>query len=307
MSQFFVTAATGAQGGSAAHALIAKGHRVHAIVRNPDSAAAQELAKAGVKLFKGDFEDVEAMKAAAAGCEGAFINVSPVMTDMTIEQKHAANVVEACAAAGVRKVVYSTTAGVDKYESGEMKLEPQSFMAQYWDGKLASVNALKKRGSEFESWTVVTNPKTFNSFVAPLSDFLIPSLAARGSWKTAYKPDLKLDGLDPFDTGRAAAEVLVGSGFHQKTLALRGQVFVTQDVIDAMNAVLGSGTVKLETCDKDDTDGTNPAILANEASSNDEFKSAETDDMGEFSFKPNSLEDYFKREKQALLKDLKKE
>jgi uncharacterized protein YbjT (DUF2867 family) len=84
----FVTGATGAQGGYVARELVKAGHTVYAIARDPSSPAVEDLVKAGVKLFPGDFDSVTSMVAAAKGCDAAFINVSPVFTDPDGETKY---------------------------------------------------------------------------------------------------------------------------------------------------------------------------------------------------------------------------
>src|SRR6202043_3330699 len=45
-----VTGATGQQGGAVARALLARGHRVKALTRKPDSGAARQLMSAGADL-----------------------------------------------------------------------------------------------------------------------------------------------------------------------------------------------------------------------------------------------------------------
>src|SRR6476469_8217570 len=45
-----VTGATGKQGGATARELLAKGHRVRAMTRKPDSPAAWEIAKLGAEV-----------------------------------------------------------------------------------------------------------------------------------------------------------------------------------------------------------------------------------------------------------------
>ena len=52
-----VTGATGHQGGATARELLAKGHKVRAMTRKPDSPAAKELAKLGAQVVAGDLND----------------------------------------------------------------------------------------------------------------------------------------------------------------------------------------------------------------------------------------------------------
>ncbi|SPX53227.1 NmrA family protein [Klebsiella pneumoniae] len=59
-----VFGATGQQGGSVARALLHRGWRVRALVRDPFSAGAAALAARGAELVVGTFEDRAAMRSA---------------------------------------------------------------------------------------------------------------------------------------------------------------------------------------------------------------------------------------------------
>jgi uncharacterized protein YbjT (DUF2867 family) len=65
-----ITGATGKQGGAVIRALTGKGFRLRAMTRKTDSAAALELASAGVELVRGDLDDAASLKAALAGAWG---------------------------------------------------------------------------------------------------------------------------------------------------------------------------------------------------------------------------------------------
>ncbi len=68
--KFFVTGATGFIGGRVARQLIAQGHFVNTVARNP--AAARELAELGVKVFRGDITDKESMRGPMVEMDGVF-------------------------------------------------------------------------------------------------------------------------------------------------------------------------------------------------------------------------------------------
>src|SRR6185437_1248755 len=72
---FLVTGITGHVGGATAENLLAKGHKVRALVRNPEKASA--WAAKGVELVQGDFNDAAAIAAALQGVEGAYIMLPP--------------------------------------------------------------------------------------------------------------------------------------------------------------------------------------------------------------------------------------
>ncbi len=68
--KYFLTGATGFIGGRLAFALIAAGHRVVAVVRDPGKATS--LAEAGVEIRAGDVTDKESMRASMTGVDGVF-------------------------------------------------------------------------------------------------------------------------------------------------------------------------------------------------------------------------------------------
>lgn len=99
-----VTAATGTVGKLLVHVLLEEHWNVHALVRSPDSEVSQQLEALGAEVFKGDFNDLNSIRAAAQGTEGVFINTVPTMGS-TMELTHVKNVIAACKAAGVNSAI----------------------------------------------------------------------------------------------------------------------------------------------------------------------------------------------------------
>src|SRR5437867_371354 len=70
--RILVTGATGKQGGAVAHELLAKGHKVRAMTRHPESPAAKALAAAGAEVVAGNLDDESSLERPVAGAWGAF-------------------------------------------------------------------------------------------------------------------------------------------------------------------------------------------------------------------------------------------
>ncbi|MEV0647754.1 NmrA/HSCARG family protein [Phytomonospora sp. NPDC050363] len=109
-----VSGATGAQGGATARALLARGHRVRALTREPASPAAVALGELGAEVLRADFDDPAGLEAALAGADGLFAMSTPFGTDLDTEVRQALALVDAAQAAGVAHVVYTSAANADR-------------------------------------------------------------------------------------------------------------------------------------------------------------------------------------------------
>lgn len=67
-----VTGATGRQGGSVIRHMLAKGWKLRALTRKPDSAASRELAGGGIEVVAGDMEEAGTLGPALRGAYGVF-------------------------------------------------------------------------------------------------------------------------------------------------------------------------------------------------------------------------------------------
>jgi nucleoside-diphosphate-sugar epimerase len=112
-----VTGATGFTGGHLARTLVAAGHRVRALVREP--ARARPLQEAGVELVVGDLRDPAALARACAEVDVVY-NIAALYrqagvsaaTYRAVNATAVGMLVSAAADAGVRRVVHCSTVGV---------------------------------------------------------------------------------------------------------------------------------------------------------------------------------------------------
>ncbi|WP_037813578.1 NmrA family NAD(P)-binding protein [Streptomyces sp. NRRL S-1022] len=118
-----VTGATGAQGGAAARAALAAGHRVRALTRRPGAAAATALRGLGAEIHPADFDDPASLDAALAGADALFAVTTPFGTGTGTEVRQGTALVDAAAGARLGHVVLTSAAhadrgtGVPHYES----------------------------------------------------------------------------------------------------------------------------------------------------------------------------------------------
>jgi uncharacterized protein YbjT (DUF2867 family) len=114
MSSILVAGATGRIGRPVAELLLSRGHRVRGAVRDPQSAAAAELARRGAEVVVADFDDVAGLAAAARGTSAVVAAGTAHRAGPDGERRHGENLAEAVARAGAGPLVYVSGAGADR-------------------------------------------------------------------------------------------------------------------------------------------------------------------------------------------------
>ena len=109
-----VTGATGAQGGATARALLAYGHRVRALTRDPASAAANELRALGADVVRADFDDTASLDAALEGADALFAMSTPFGTGLDTEIRQGVALLDRAASAGVGHIVFTSATNADR-------------------------------------------------------------------------------------------------------------------------------------------------------------------------------------------------
>lgn len=112
-----VTGATGFVGGYLTRRLLDQGHKPRLLVRNPDKAEA--FRQAGAEVVKGDLLDAASVARAMQGCDTVY-HVAAQMLKEGLPRAHyvranvdtTRNMVDAAVAAGVKRFVHVSTAGV---------------------------------------------------------------------------------------------------------------------------------------------------------------------------------------------------
>jgi nucleoside-diphosphate-sugar epimerase len=116
VSAVFVTGGSGFIGGRLIRRLVADGNVVFGLARSQRAEAA--VAEAGAQPVSGDISDPESLRSGASQCELAFHAAArvgewgPRWQFEEVNVRGTANVVEACRAAGVRRLVHVSTEAV---------------------------------------------------------------------------------------------------------------------------------------------------------------------------------------------------
>ena len=163
---------TGNQGGSVAKALAATGFNVRGVTRNPASEKAQQMAKLGLQVVKGDLDDPSSIDAAVKGSYGVFLVTNYwEYDDEQREITQGKTAADACLRAGVKHLVYSGLPyskdllgrsvpnrdgkGIVEKYLDEIRIPNTSVRYPlYYEVLLKPGNILKDQGSGTNLWTV---------------------------------------------------------------------------------------------------------------------------------------------------------
>ena len=315
---FLVTGGTGSQGGAVARALLAAHHRVHALVRNPTSAASLALAAAGARLFSGDFSDAAALESAAATCVGVFINVSPTAPP-ELELSHAQNVIRAARAAGVTRCVYSSVVNAGRQAAFRSSTADgtattpfdaaTTFRASYWLAKAAIQDAVAAAG--FETWTVLQPGFLLPNLVAPVSRGYFRDLAAKHVLNCAYRPDTRIAVTDPADVGQFAVRAFLepdsaGVGvervWDRKVVPVACLERPTMDEVARAMADVSGREVRVDFLSEEDfwERRGREALVASQGWARDGWLDVDVDEVRSYGVEMGTLRGFLEREKEAV-------
>ena len=133
---YFVTGATGFLGGALARKLLADGHTVRALVRDP--ARATDLTAAGALPVRGDVSDPVSMREAMRGVDGVFhvagwykLGVKDRAAAVATNIEGTRNVLELMRELGIPRGVYTSTLAVNSDTHGRVVDEDYRFSGRH--------------------------------------------------------------------------------------------------------------------------------------------------------------------------------
>lgn len=180
-----VTGATGKQGGAIAHELLAKGHKVRAMTRHPEGAAAKALAAAGAHVVSGDFDDEGSLSKAVAGSWGIFAMQNTWEAGVEREEVEGKRLAKVAKEQGVQHYVYTSVASAQR-KTG----------IPHFENKWRIEEAI--RALRFPSYTVIRPVFFMENFLSPS---LLPAIQ-QGQLPLALEPDTRLQMIAVRDIGK---------------------------------------------------------------------------------------------------------
>jgi uncharacterized protein YbjT (DUF2867 family) len=222
-----VTAATGRQGRAAATALLERGWPVRALVRDPDSAGAAELAAAGAEVAVCDLDDAAAIKTALGGAHGLFLYqpgfMSPELTPGLgpgSELTRGRTVINAALTAGIGHLVYSSGLGAN------LGLSPLHAPKQALEQQLAASGV---------PFTIIRPVGFMENFAGPGR-----GLQPDGTIRTPAPPHVVEQLIAVRDIGAFAAIAFANPGrYAGKAFELAGDELTVPQIAAAMTAAFG--------------------------------------------------------------------
>jgi uncharacterized protein YbjT (DUF2867 family) len=287
----FVCAATGVQGGAVARQLRALNWEVHTTTRDPDSAAAQALTSAGVKVHPGSWDDTAVLEAAIAGCDYLFLNLMPVLTDFAAEFRQGQVILRIAKAAGVQHVVYSTGFHFPKHD----------FMAMAFKSKLDLEQELQSAG--FPHWTILRPGNFMSNYIGDKVNLLYPGAAQTGLFTVAFRPTTTLIAVDHEDIGAFAVAAFQNpEKFHGQAIDLITEIITFEKALEIMRRATGRNLRARYLSDEelDEAKKTNPLLVLQEVMRNFTLERDVKADARRWGVETGSFERFVEREKKAF-------
>jgi uncharacterized protein YbjT (DUF2867 family) len=224
-----VIGATGQQGGATARQLLEQGWIVHALVRDPGSAAATALRAAGAELVVGDLDDPASLRAAMRGVSGVFLALTMMAgprisaAGVVAEQRRGTSVVDIAHECGIRHLVYSSINGA---EAGSG--------IPYYESKTRIEERIRSLGLAATILRPVSFMDNFATYSRPtvVDGELVVNLAVR--------PDQPMQLISVRDIGAFAAIAFEQpETFLGRTLAIAGDALTPQEIAATFGRVSG--------------------------------------------------------------------
>lgn len=149
-----VTGATGKQGGAIARELLAHGHTVHAMTRQPEGEAARKLAERGARVVQADLDDASSLERALDGAWGVLAVQNTWEAGVEREEAQGKRIAQLARQAGVQHFVYQSVQSADRNTG-----------IPHFDNKYRVEETVRSLG--FPSWVILRPVMFMENLLAP--------------------------------------------------------------------------------------------------------------------------------------------
>jgi uncharacterized protein YbjT (DUF2867 family) len=296
-----VTAATGSLGKPLALELVKIGWKVRTTTRDPSSPVAQELAKAGVEVLKGTWDDDEVLRTAMSGCDGLFMNLMPDFTDFSADVRWGRKILAlAKSFPSIKHVIFSSSVAPDKPELLNY-YNPESLIARFLNNKRIVEEATKEGG--FEAWTILRPTGFMSNWVTPkVASFA--GLAETGTWTTPLDPDTPMAFIDEKDAAQFAIAAFKNPArFNGKEIVVSSVLVPVEEVIQTLRRVTGKDLKANYLPEKEalkKAKEENNWMMESQVAAKTMYRFVDMDEVKAWGIPLHSFEDYLKREKESV-------
>ena len=218
-----VTGATGQQGGAVARELLAAGHKVRAMTRKPDGAAARALEKLGATVVGGDLDDPDSVTRALNGAWGTFAVQNTWEAGVEKEEEQGKRFAELAHKAGVQHFVYSSVGSAHRNTG-----------IPHFDNKWRVEETV--RGLGFPSHVVLRPVFFMENWASP---WFKPAID-QGQLAVGMKPDTVLQMIAVADIGKYGRYAFEHSReLNGRALDIAGDALTMPEVASAISAAAG--------------------------------------------------------------------
>jgi uncharacterized protein YbjT (DUF2867 family) len=215
-----ITGATGHQGGAVARALHGRGFRLRGLTRNPEGEQAAALARHGVDIVKGDFDDDTTLRRVLAGAWGVFGVQNTLEAGVEREEAQGKRLARLTREAGVEHYVY-TSVGSAHERTG----------VPHFDNKWRIEETVRSLG--FPSHVILRPVFFMENLLAPFS--------LRGdTLSSALGPDTKLQMIAVDDIGWFGARAFThAAALNRREIDIAGDTRTMLEAAEILTEALG--------------------------------------------------------------------
>ncbi len=211
--------ATGDQGELQLPPLREAGYRIRAAVRDPDS---HDARFANVERVHAEYEHASSLEAASRGIDAVLLNM-PFIFDRDLALRYGQRVVDAAKRAGVRLIVFNTSAYVADHEIG----------LSAHDGRVAIEAAIRNSGIAY----VILRPVVFmDNMIRPWEK---PSIIEKGIFAYPAAPSLKISWVALADVAQYMVKALISPKSWNRSFVVGGpEILVGDEVAQRLSQAL---------------------------------------------------------------------